>query len=168
MNYLFETSRLRFRAMTIDDVDAMIELNSDPEVVRYTGDSAFPSREAATDFFRERIQLYKEDGYGRWIVELKETGEIIGWCGLKLHRDTNETDLGYRLFRKFWNNGFGHEASLATIDFAFNRLSLKRISAEARKENIASWRIMEKCGMKFLRNSKGCDGETVIYEIYSR
>jgi RimJ/RimL family protein N-acetyltransferase len=98
-------------------------------------------------------------------VEEKTQGEIIGWCGLKLHRDTNETDLGYRFFRKFWNKGYGYEAGMATLKYGFNKLGLTRIYAEARKENIASWRIMEKCGMKFLRTGNGCYGETVIYEI---
>ncbi|HTL80126.1 MAG TPA: GNAT family N-acetyltransferase [Bacteroidia bacterium] len=164
MNYLFETERLRFRDMRADDAEILFELNSDPEVVRYTGDGAFESIEATRKFIGERLKQYTLDGYGRWIAALKDSGEIVGWCGLKKHAN-GSTDVGYRFFRRHWGKGFGTESCKASLDRGFSVHHLAIIYAEARVENIPSIRIMQKCGMKFAFNHKGCDGDTVVYEI---
>ncbi|MBI3510412.1 MAG: GNAT family N-acetyltransferase [Bacteroidetes bacterium] len=166
MNYLFETSRLRFRDMLVADAEILFELNSDPEVIRYTDDPPFNSLEKTRIFIEERLAAYAKAGYGRWIAELKENKEVIGWCGLKFVEEKKETDVGYRFFRKFWGKGYGTESCGAALEYGFEKLGVKKIFAEARKENAASIRIMEKCGMKFLRESKGCEGETVIYEKF--
>jgi [ribosomal protein S5]-alanine N-acetyltransferase len=165
MELILETERLILRKIAVADAETMYELNTDPLVIQFTGDGPFESVEATRQFIAERQQQYAIDGYGRWIAQRKEDGAIIGWCGLKFHPETNETDVGYRFFRKFWNRGYGTEACAATIQYGFKQLGLKRIYAEARMENTGSWRIMEKCGMRFSHKSTGCDGETVIYDM---
>ncbi len=165
MNYLLETERLRFREMHPDDAEAMFNLNSDPEVVQYTGDGPFESVQATRDFLTAYLEVYRKFGYGRWITELKSTGEIIGWCGLKFLADENVTDVGYRFYKKYWGNGYASEGAIACIQYGFSDLKLDRIIAHARKENVASLRVLEKSGLKIIGEDKDCGGEIFVWEI---
>jgi RimJ/RimL family protein N-acetyltransferase len=165
--YLFETERIRFREMTADDAQFAFDLNSDPEVIQYTGDPPFESVEAARDFLQAYEFVYRKYGYGRWGMELKETSELIGWCGLKYHPDAHVTDVGYRLPKKFWGKGYATEAALATIKIGFEKLGLSEIVAHARKENSASLRVLEKCGMKITGEGQECGGEIWVFQIDS-
>jgi ribosomal-protein-alanine N-acetyltransferase len=164
MDYPPDTERLRFRKMYPGDAEAMFELNSDPEVVQYTGDVAFENVEAAEKFLTAYQDVYKTNGYARWIVELKSTGEILGWCGLKLHPDKS-TDVGYRFYKRCWGKGYASESAKACIDYGFSILNLQRIVAHARKENIASLRVLEKCGLKIIGEDLDCGGEIFVWEI---
>ncbi len=148
MNIILTTERLILK--TIDEADAqhMYELNFDPEVIRYTGDVGFNSIEEAHAFIQSYTD-YEKNGYGRWTALLRSTGEYIGWCGLKYNKDRGETDLGYRLMKKYWNQGYATEASKACLDYGFSELGLKRIIACAAPANKASIRVMEKLGMQF-------------------
>jgi [ribosomal protein S5]-alanine N-acetyltransferase len=165
MEYLFETERLRFRESTPADAEAMYELNSDPEVVQYTGDLPFASVDAAREFLENYVAVYRKWNRGRWIAELKSSGEIIGWSGLKVLEKENVTDVGYRLYKRHWGNGYATEAARATIDYGFNVLNLDRIVAHARKENVASLRVLEKCGMKIIGEGKDCGGDIFVFEL---
>lgn len=165
MNYFLETERLRFREMLPDDAEAMFNLNSDPEVVQYTGDGPFESVEATRDFLTKYQEVYQNFGYGRWITELKSTGEIIGWCGLKFHPDKKITDVGYRLYKKYWGNGYASEGAKASIEYGFSVLKLDSIVAHARKENVASLRVLEKSDMKIIGEDVDCGGEIFVFEI---
>jgi RimJ/RimL family protein N-acetyltransferase len=76
--------------------------------------------------------------------------EFIGWCGLKYLPETNEVDLGYRFMKKFWGNGYATEAALACIEYGFTRLNLRLVVGRALPANLASIKVLEKCGMKYL------------------
>lgn len=163
--YLFETERLRFRELNTGDAQFAFDLNSDPLVIQYTGDPPFENIEAAKTFLDNYTEVYRKNKYGRWGVELKETGELLGWCGLKFHPEENVTDVGYRFFRKHWGKGYATEAAAATIQFGFSEFHLHRIVAHARKENVASLRVLEKCGMKNIGEEQECGGEIFVFEI---
>ncbi|CAN5324102.1 GNAT family N-acetyltransferase [soil metagenome] len=165
MKYIFETDRLRFREMFPEDAEAMFQLNSDPDVVQYTGDGPFESVDAAREFLTSYRTVYSTNGYARWIMELKSTGEILGWCGLKFHPDTNTTDVGYRLYKKEWGKGYATEGAKASIQYGFHVLKLERIIAHARKENSASLRGLEKGGRKIIGEEEECGGEIFVFEI---
>lgn len=144
---MLTTSRLFIRPVQIEDAKNLYELNLDPEVVRYTGDKAFPSVLESQKLIQERmIPQFQKTGMSRLIVF--QGTEFIGWCGPKYHPETDEVDLGYRLARKFWGNGFATEASLACLDYGFNKLNINRIIAKAMPQNIASLKILIKLGMK--------------------
>jgi RimJ/RimL family protein N-acetyltransferase len=166
MNKILETKRLILREIDIEDAAAMFALNNDPDVVRYTDERAFESLAAAAEFVSDYIRKNGGTGFGRWMIVQKDTQQILGWCGLKLHRDTNEVDLSYRLFKKYWGQGIASEAASACLRYGFENLNLNRIYAEARQENEASIQVMRKCGMQFLRKGYGCSGATVVYEKY--
>ena len=159
-----ETERLILREMIVEDAPDMFEMDADPEVYKYTGDIIPKSLEET----KERIRNYpdyKKYGYGRWASELKETGEIIGWCGLKYIEDLDEVDLGYRWKPKYWNKGYATEASLACLDYGFNRLNLDQIIAQALEENTASIRVMEKIGMTYWKQLNTEEDPGLFYRI---
>ena len=90
---------------------------------------------------------------------------LKGWCGLKLHDGTQETDLGYRFMQKYWGKGYATEASLACIDYGFKILNLKRIIGNAMKENVASIKVFKKLSMIYFDETL-IDGVSLVkYEI---
>lgn len=164
MKQILETERFILREKTAEDAEFFYELNSDPEVIRYTGNDSFTSIEEAKRLLDDYPD-YKQNGYGRWGVVEKATGEMWGWCGLKL-RDNGEIDLGYRFHKRYWNKGAATECSIACIQYGFEVLGMERIMAEALVENPASIRVMEKVGMQFCRHGHDHGDETLVYEIF--
>ena len=140
------------------------ELNSDPDVLRYTGDVPFATVEEARTF-RENYDAYKKWGYGRLNCYLRETGEYIGWCGLKYHPTEKETDLGYRLKKKFWNQGFATAASRLCLQYGFEKLALPFVVARIMKANLASIKVAEKLGMTFWKYDDFHGQPGVYYRI---
>ena len=98
---------------------------------------------------------------GRLAVVVKDTDQFIGWCGLKY--DADQYDIGFRLFREYWNQGFATEAAGRCVEYGFNHLGLSEIIGRARKENKASIRVLEKIGMTFKKTFDFDGQEGVIY-----
>jgi len=147
MNIILQSPRLYFREFTKDDAQLLYELNSNANVIKYVHEPP-PTPENIIDILQNSIlPQYKLYGHGRWALHLKSNNEFIGWCGLKYIKEDDEIDLGYRFKEQYWGKGYGFEAVKATVDYGFNKLKLKRIVATALPQNIASWKIMEKCGM---------------------
>ena len=149
------TERLILREFELTDAEAMFNLNSDEEVLRYTGDKQFESIEDANNFFKNYPD-YEKNGFGRWALVTKGDKEVIGWYGLKKHED-NTVDIGYRIFKNQWNKGYATEASIACLEYGFQVFELDEIIANAATENKASIRVMEKIGMEFQQNM-ACEG----------
>jgi len=104
------------------------------------------------DFLR---QQYIEFGVGRWAMMDKKTKEFIGWTGLEfVTKETNKHknfyDLGYRLLKRFWGQGFATESAFASVDYAFDHLNATEIYAMADIENEGSNKILQKVGMRFI------------------
>jgi RimJ/RimL family protein N-acetyltransferase len=162
---ILETKRLIIREHVLSDTPFFFTLNSNYNVVKYTGDSSFKTIEEAEKIVQYVINQYKENGYGRWLVTEKETGNPIGWCGLKFHTDTKETDIGYRLLENAWGKGYATESAKACIDYGFNHFNLNRIIGDAMKENTASINVFKKLGMTYLKDSLLDNIESVVYEL---
>ncbi len=146
---MLETSRLIIRPAVLEDAKNLFELNSDPEVVRFTGDSSFNTMLEVHDLIRKRMILqFEQHKMSRFIVTLKD-GTFLGWCGLKYFPETNEVDLGYRFLKKYWGQGYATESSLACLTYGFEELRLNRIIAKAMPDNIGSIKVMQKLGMNF-------------------
>ena len=141
-----ETARLRLRAFEPDDAGAFFRLNSQPEVIRYTGEPACESVAAAEAGIRAYPD-WKQYGIGRWAAWDKRTDEIIGFAGLKYLADLDVVDLGYRFLPQHWGKGLATEASIACLAYGFETLGLRRIVGYALQENRASIRVLEKVGM---------------------
>jgi len=164
MKSLFETERCLLRPLAAGDGYHFYHINSDPLVLKYTGDAPFDTLEKADDFIKAYNE-YQKHGYGRWAVLAKKTGDFLGWCGLKYEPDTGETDLGYRFYYSNWGKGYATETAKACINFGFETLNLKSIVGRAYLGNDASIRVLEKCGM-LLEKKMLYDGkEAVMYRI---
>ena len=150
-----------------EDAMGMYELNSDPDVIRYTGDDPFASVEAAFDFIR-KYDAYATTGYGRLTILLKGPMAYAGWCGLKYDKLSSETDLGFRLHKKLWGKGYATEASLKCIEFGFDELKLDKIIGRAMEENKASISVLKKVGMSFEKEFEAHGGICVQYCIHNK
>lgn len=158
---LFQSQRLLFRQFTPADADLIYELNREPEVLRYLHEPV-TTPENAPAIISEIILPQYQRGLGRWAVHLKYSQEFIGWCGLKYLEHSKEIDLGYRLLKAHWGKGYATEAASTCISYAFAHLKVSAVVARAHVDNLASLRVIEKCGMKFLRKEivDGCPVKT--------
>ena len=163
MAVVIETERFLMRELKATDANMFYSLNLDPEVTRYTGDSAFHSLSEAMDFLDE-YDDYEKHGFGRWAVLSKEDSESWGWCGLHRREDGN-VDLGYRLFQEKWGKGCATEVGRACVKYAFENLELPEIIAEAVEENSASFHVMERLGFKYWKGGKDHGYKTNIYKM---
>ena len=96
-----KTERLILREFSLQDAEGFYRLNADLEVMRYTGDTSFESEQASAAFIDAYCE-YRLHGFGRWSLLDRETGEYIGFCGLRRDPVTQEVDLGFRLLRSVW------------------------------------------------------------------
>ncbi|MCA6361821.1 MAG: GNAT family N-acetyltransferase [Bacteroidetes bacterium] len=162
---LFRSSRLDFREITASDTGVNFALNTDPDVVRWTGNTAFASVNVCRDFYAAYGENYTKYGYARWMATLRDTDECIGWCGLKFYEPRNCVDLGYRLFQRFWGKGLASEAAIASMKFGKEQLGLDEIHGFAYRSNPASIRILEKCGMHYTGSETEETDELLKYVI---
>lgn len=164
MYFIIETNRLLLREFILDDAEKFYQLNLNPNVIRYTGNTAFKSIDEAKKYL-ENYNDYEKNGYGRWAVINKKTTEFIGWCGLKYGELGNQTDIGFRFFQEVWNKGYATESANASLKFGFETLKLKRIIGRAMKENTASINVLVKIGLVYETDCMFENKEAVIYKI---
>ncbi len=150
MRIIFQTPRLILRQITIEDAPLILELNSDPEIVKYVHEPTLETVEQAQKIIADIILPQYKNNLGRWAIITKETHEFIGWCGLKYRPEIDEIDLGYRLMQKAWGKGFATEAASETLEYGLNNLNLNIITGRAHVENFASIKVLEKIGMEFI------------------
>ena len=163
--FTLETPRLRLREFRADDAEDLYRLNSDPDVMRYTGDTPFVDPASARHFLKH--YNYAPEGIGRWAVTLRETDEFMGFCGLKRSEPGGDVDLGFRLFRKYWASGFATEAGKACLQAGFEHFGLDAIIGRVMRENGPSISVLQKLGMTY-REMIEADGEFwLIYAVNS-
>lgn len=148
-----ETPRLILRPFCFEDIEPAYQMNLDAAVSQYTGDGGVVSMaETERRIVEDVMGDYKKYGFGRLAIEWKENQTFIGFAGLKYLEDLKEVDLGYRLHSEYWGKGIGTEAALASIEFGFLKLNLKRIIAMILPANLKSERVLDKLGMKYLED----------------
>lgn len=164
MDCIFQSKRLLFRRFSLDDAELLCDLNSDPEVLRFVHEKP-TTRENAPQIITEIILPQYTLGLGRWAVFLKYSEEFIGWCGLKYLAGKDIIDLGYRFKRQYWGNGYATEAALTCINYAFAHLGVEKITAKAHIDNLASLKVIEKCGMQFSGDDVEDGCQVKVYEL---
>jgi RimJ/RimL family protein N-acetyltransferase len=148
---LLETERLRLRRFTAGDLDRLVELDSDPEVMRYiTGGAPTPRELYETLILPRWFAIYSaRPAEGYWAAEDRGTDAFLGWFHLREDRiEPAYLELGYRLRRDCWGRGLATEGSHAVIRHGFERAAAERISSRTLKGNLASQRVMQKCGLR--------------------
>lgn len=143
-----ETKRLILRPMLGTDIDALHLIFTDPKVMASFDLESFP-RDQMQRWLQRNLDHQAQYGYGLFSVILKETGELIGDCGLEQMEIGGEqiAELGYDFRSDFWNEGYATEAAMAVRDYAFGILKLPQLISLIRVGNLASKRVAEKVGM---------------------
>lgn len=151
--YIIETNRLGLRNWMDTDIPVFVEMNKDPKVMEY-----FPKvlSEEETMAMLDRIkQHFIDNGFGLFAVELKETNEFIGFVGLSIPKFEADftpcVEIGWRLAHKHWGKGYAPEAAEACLNYGFDNLGLKEIVSFTSVLNKGSMRVMEKIGMKYVK-----------------
>ncbi|MGK5674557.1 GNAT family N-acetyltransferase [Micromonospora sp. URMC 106] len=159
MAIFLSTDRLALREFTADDAGLLVELDGDPEVMRYlTG-----GRPTPPEVIRERTlprilaHYRRPPGLGWWAALSRASNEFLGWFEFRPTRDgdAHEVELGYRLRRAAWGGGLATEGCRALIDKGFTELGVERVTANTMTVNAASRRVMEKAGLRYVRTYVG-------------
>ncbi|MGL4394318.1 MAG: GNAT family N-acetyltransferase [Brevinema sp.] len=172
--FLFESPRLGFRFWELEDADFYASMLADPDVMRFF-EKTLSRDEARGEMFYKDGQL-RDNGFGFWAVEHKESGNLIGQIGLQnIPLDiycVPAIEIGWRLHKDFWHQGFATEGAERLLNFAKEQEISDSIVAYTAKINLPSQRVMERLGMTFESEFKHPDFETkhrlsnhVLYRI---
>jgi RimJ/RimL family protein N-acetyltransferase len=153
MSVFLETERLRLRRFGPGDGDRLVELDSDPEVMRFiNGGKPTPPEEIRDDLLPFLLTCCDqfEGGLGYWAAEARPSGDFLGWFQFRPVPEAG-VELGYRLRRAAWGAGYATEGSRALVRKGFAELGLDRVFASTMAANAASRRVLEKCGLAYVR-----------------
>jgi RimJ/RimL family protein N-acetyltransferase len=175
-----ETERMLLRRFTEADAQCLAALYGDPRVMRFITLQPPSPAEVESRILPAYLREYQEltDGLGSFAAVEEATGQMTGRFSLKPASSyglTGGTELGYRLYPAFWGRGLATEGARALIGSAFGRLHLDRVVATTMADNIGSWRVLEKCGMRRVRTfcypdadlMPGAEHGDFVYELTS-
>ncbi len=164
-----ETERLLLRELEYSDIDALSAILRDEETM-YAYNGAFSENETL-DWLERQLARYKKYGFGLWAVILKESGEMIGQCGLTMQpwKDKELLEVGYLLNKKYWHMGYATEAAKACKMYAFETLDTSEVCSIIRDTNIPSRRVAERNGMSvtdsWVKHYRGVDMPHLLYTV---
>lgn len=161
---VIETSRLILREYTPDDFDALFEILSDPETMRF-----YPKPYDTTGTKRWldwSFSNYATYGFGLWAIELKETGSFIGDCGITMQTIDGEQlpEIGYHIHKNYWRNGYGSEAARAVRDWAFENTQFNCLYSYMTAANLPSYSTAMSAGLKKIKEYADKDG--ILHYVY--
>ena len=164
-----ETARLRLRLFTLNDLDDYGLLYSNPEFTKYSPKGAVPkekAKEAALAACNYFIAHWQQHGFGVWAVTDKQTGKLLGHCGLNFLPNSPEVEVLYRLDQPYWSQGIATEAAIASLRYGFEEIKLDQIIAITKPEHVASRRVMEKAGLKYEKDAHYYNLDVVYYALW--
>jgi [ribosomal protein S5]-alanine N-acetyltransferase len=150
---ILETSRLKLRNISMDDVPVYYSFFSDPETMRFYPSTR--SLDETKEFVKRQLRRYATDGFGPWAVTLKSNDLLIGYCGLinQIVDSKTEMEIGYLTGREYCRQGFASEAAMGCRDYAFNVLGVNRLISLIDPANVASIGVARKVGMTLEKQS---------------
>ena len=169
---ILETKRLTLREMNAEDFVDLCEILQDKEVM-YAYAHAFSDQEVWA-WLEKQQKRYHQDGFGLWAVILKETGEMVGQCGLTMQeigRKAPVIEIGYLLKKAHWHKGYAIEAARACKVYAFVQLGVREVFSIIRDNNYPSQRVAQRNGMsvrgRFIKHYYGIDMPHLVYSVLS-
>jgi RimJ/RimL family protein N-acetyltransferase len=162
-----ETPRLRLRRLHADaDAPFILALVNEPSWLEHIGDRGVRSLDDARAYITNGpLASYAKHGFGLFCVELLESGEAIGMCGLIKRDWLDDIDVGFAFFPKFWGKGYAYESAAGVIAWARASCGVTRVAGIVKPDNHASIRVLEKLGMQFERIVTSPDGH--VSRLYS-
>lgn len=147
---ILSTLRLTLRPLQDADAAVLYHIYQQEGVLTYFPSPTPPPLKSVERFIAGQEQHWQAHGYGNWAVTRSGEEEIIGWAGLQFLKELDETEVGYLLAPAHWGKGYATEAAQAALCFGFNRFDLDHIIALVHPDNLASRRVIEKCGLHYL------------------
>jgi RimJ/RimL family protein N-acetyltransferase len=151
-----ETERLILRQFTVADADLLVELEADPLVMQWVPDEPASRQEILDETLPAFLSYYDRfERYGFWAAVDRESGQFLGWFHFRPDPGAGplEPELGFRLRRVAWNQGYATEGSRALIDQGFRDAGVERVTASAMAANVGSCRVLEKAGLRLVRTA---------------
>lgn len=159
---VLETERLILRTFDENDADFIIELLNSPGFLSFIGDRKVRSLEDAKDYIKNKIiAAYHTNGFGMWLLELKESGIPIGTCGLVNRDEIEEVDIGFAVLPQFMGKGYTYESAKEVLVYAQNKLEIEVIAAIVNGNNIASKALLKKLGYTYIKDIRMENGDNV-------
>jgi ribosomal-protein-alanine N-acetyltransferase len=147
---IVRTPHLTLRPLQPEDTAALHRIYQVDGVLRYFPNTTPPPLERVQIFIENQHKHWAEYGYGNWGILPEGENEIAGWGGLQFLPETGETEVGFLLDRPQWGKGYATEIARASLEFGFKGFNFERIIGLVHPENIASQRVLEKCGLVFI------------------
>jgi RimJ/RimL family protein N-acetyltransferase len=163
---VLSTPRLLLRQLSADDAEFILELLNEEPFLQNVGDRGVRTLpDAAAYILNGPVASYGEFGFGLYAVELKESGTLLGICGLLKRETLDDVDIGFAFLQKFWGRGYAYESAAAAMNWGWNTLGLKRIIAITAPENYDSISLLEKIGLRFEKmiHMPGHRGESALF-----
>ncbi len=151
---VLETARLALRWLEEDDSDAafILHLVNEPAWLRFIGDKGVYTIDDARNYIgKGPVAMYRRFGFGLYLVELKESGEPIGMCGLIKRDSLEHVDLGFAFLPAFRSKGYAFESATAVIEYGRRTFGLSRLLAVTSQDNEVSAKLLQKLGFRFER-----------------
>lgn len=146
---ILETERLVLCQFTARDAEFILQLLNEPSFIQNIGDRGVRTLSDAEKYIENGpVTSYARNGFGLYLVKLRESDESIGMCGLIKRPGLEDVDIGYAFLPKFWSQGYAVESALAVMEQG-RSLGLKRLVAITDPANDGSIRVLEKVGFKF-------------------
>ncbi len=150
MNYFLKSERIGFSNWKSDDTDLAILLWGQPEVTKYISATGIFTDEQIKNRLKTEIENYQKYKVQYFPIFSLKTDELIGCCGLRPYKNTDKIyELGFHLRKEHWRKGYGFEAALKMIEYAFDTLCAKEIKAGHNPNNIASKKLLAKLGFQY-------------------
>jgi RimJ/RimL family protein N-acetyltransferase len=160
-----ETARLRLRAFGEADTDAYFRLLQDPDVTRYIGDRAVPSREDVWRAIAGSLGHWILRGHGQWAVEERDTGDLVGRAGIINPEGWPGPELGYLLGRAHWGRGYATEASGVAMNWGFEHHPFEELISLIDPENTASVAVATRLGETLQRETELRGHRVLVYAV---
>ncbi|PIE94586.1 GNAT family N-acetyltransferase [Bacillus fungorum] len=143
------TKRLFMRKPTIEDVDYFYNILKEEAVGKWLAKSRGMSKEEVNDYIGQLISHWEQYDFGVWLLVNRNTGKLLGHCGLRKVNETGEIEIMYLLAPEYWGNGYASEAVEASIQYAIETMNGKRIIARVKVANENSKKLLRKLGFTY-------------------
>ncbi len=147
---VLETERLILRRFVREDAPFILQLVNEPSFIQNIGDRGVRTLSDAEKYLATGpISSYERNGFGLYLVQLKESGKSIGMCGLIKREALEHVDVGYAFLPAFWSKGYASEAVRGVLKYAKDSVGLSQVVAIVDPKNQGSIRVLEKAGFQF-------------------
>ncbi len=161
-----QTERLIIREFQVFDIEALAQTLAKPEVMQFSPTGVLSTKQTTVKI-QSFLDSYQKYGYGKWAVIHRQSGRLIGYCGIAVEEIEGklENELGYRIDSEFWGQGLATEAANACLEYAFTKFNFDYVLGIVEPENRASVKVLEKIGMEFVKESTWRGKVVRIYQV---